>query len=90
MAHQFKKDALSHANPVHIKSIVDAVLRLYFSLCGCTHVAVYGTNNPDGETQDWDELQALLEQVYDGVPAIRRWRGDGELEERIPDTERGA
>jgi len=90
MAYSFKKDALSHAQPTHIKVLVDAVLRLYFSLCGCTHVAVYGVNNPDGETQDWDDLTAFMEQTYDGVPAIRRWRRDSELEERIPDTERGA
>lgn len=85
-----KHDALAHANPQHIKSIVDSVLHLYFRLCGCSHEQVY-VNNLEGECHDWDDLQQFLEDVYDGIPEIRGWRRDGELEEpdAIPDTERG-
>jgi len=74
--------SFEHVNPVHIRILVQAVLRLYWlCIAGVPWERVY--EDPNDVTLDFDELVNLLEHYNDGIQ-IRRRGCNGHLEPENP------
>lgn len=94
MAHEYQTN-LAHINPMHIRDLLNSVLRLYFCVCGIPIAIVYqyDKDTPELLLQDFDDLISLLEESNDGIPEIRRGGGLRLMVERlegenVPITER--
>jgi len=83
--------AIQAFNPVHIRILLDALMRLYQLLLGHKVEEVYHRDGVDPDT-DWDEIQHVLQEANDGISSWRRRRirelGPPELREE--DTDPGS